>query len=159
MITTTAVNFFNRLSRIGYKIAYKIILLIWFFTRPTVKGVYVAVWYDQKILVIKNSYKKRYTLPCGRLKKNEDPLDAAVRELYEEVNIKLDASQLLFVGKYIGRYTYATDEGHFFEIKMAQRPAVQADDREVIWARFLSVEDTMQLKLNPAVRSYLNDRY
>jgi ADP-ribose pyrophosphatase YjhB (NUDIX family) len=119
----------------------------------------VAIWHDQKILVIKNSYKKRYTLPCGRLKSNENALDAAVRELYEEVNIKLDASQLLFVGKYIGKYKYVADEGHFFEIVMAQMPEVQVDDREVIWARFLSVEDTMKLKLNPAVRSYLNDRY
>lgn len=147
---------YNHLSQLAYKLAYRMILCIWFFTRPTVTGVYVAVWHDRQILIIKNSYKKRYTLPCGRLKKGEEKLVAALRELHEEVNIKVDASELSFAGEFVGRYKYVTDIGNFFEIRMTDLPEVQVDNREVIWARFMSVEDTLKLHLNPAVRAYLD---
>lgn len=150
---------YNKLSRVAFKLAYRAILCVWFFTRPTVTGVYVAIWYSNKILIIKNSYRKHYTIPCGRLNRGETPEQAAVRELYEEVNIRVNGSQLAFAGKYTGKYKYVTDVGAFFEVKMRELPAVKVDDREVIWARFMSVDDSLELYLNPAVRSYLNDRH
>ena len=148
-------KFFNQLSKIGYKLAYRVILCIWFFTRPTVSGVYVAVWHNSQILIIKNSYRKQYTLPCGRLNKGEEKVAAAIRELQEEVNIQVDGSQLLFAGEYVGKYKYVTDIGNFYEVKMSDLPPVQVDDREVVWAKFMSIDDALKLYLNPAVRSYL----
>ena len=149
-------NFYDQLAQLAYKLAYRVIVCIWFFTRPTVSGVYVAVWHHDRILIIKNSYKKKFTLPCGRLKKREEKRAAAVRELHEEVNIQVDGSQLSYAGSYIGRYKYVTDIGDFFEIRMSERPTVRVDNREVIWARFMSIKESLQLPLNPAVRSYLS---
>lgn len=149
---------FNRIAQFFYKLAYRCILTLWFFTRPTVYGVYVAIWHRDNLLVIKNSYKKRITIPCGRIKRGEDKVEAAVRELYEEVDIKLEKEQLTFVGEYKGQFKHATDIGTFFEITMTEMPPVQADNREVIWARFLSLQEVYNLDLNPTVKTWLNQR-
>jgi ADP-ribose pyrophosphatase YjhB (NUDIX family) len=149
---------FNKIAQIFYKLAYRAILLSWFFTRPTVYGVYVAIWYRDRLLVIKNSYKKRFTLPCGRVKRGENKAAAAVRELYEEVCIKLEKDQLTFVGDYAGKFKYATDIGTFFEITMTQLPQVQADNREVVWAQFVPLDQVYNLNLSPTVKTWLKHR-
>ena len=148
----------NRIAQVFYRLAYKTLLLLWFFTRPTVYGVYIAVWYREKLLIVKNSYKKSFTIPCGRIKRGEDLAEAAVRELYEEVSIKIRKSQLTFVGEYTAEHKYATDIGNFFEIEMAELPRVQADNREVIWAQFKHLDQISKLNLNPTVKAWLDNR-
>ena len=148
----------NIIAQYFYIIAYRAVLIWWFFSRPTVYGVYVAVWHGEKLLVIKNSYKKRLTIPCGRIKRGENKAATAVRELEEEVGIKLETDQLTFAGEYTGRFKYATDIGAFFEIAMAELPRVQVDNREVVWARFMPLDQVFNLNLNPTVKSWLNHR-
>ncbi len=113
---------------------------------------------QEKLLVIKNSYKKRFTIPCGRIKRGENKADAAVRELYEEVGIKLEKDQLTFVGEYAGKFKYATDIGTLFEITMAKLPQVQVDNREVVWAHFMPLDQVLKLNLNPTVKTWLKHR-
>ena len=151
-------EFFNKIAQAFYKLAYRTILLLWFFTRPTVYGVYIAVWHIEKLLIIKNSYKKRFTLPCGRIKRGENKAEAAVRELYEEVGIKLEKDQLNFAGEYAGKFKYATDIGTFFEITMAELPQFQVDNREVVWAQFMPLDQISNLNLNPTVKTWLKHR-
>jgi ADP-ribose pyrophosphatase YjhB (NUDIX family) len=151
-------EFYNKIAQAFYKLAYQAILLLWFFTRPTVYGVYVAVWHRDKLLVIKNSYKKRFTIPCGRVKRGENKAAAAVRELDEEVSIKLDKDQLTFVGEYAGKFKYATDIGTFFEITMAELPQIQVDNREVVWAQFMPLDQVSNLNLSPTVKTWLKHR-
>jgi ADP-ribose pyrophosphatase YjhB (NUDIX family) len=148
----------NRKAQVFYKLAYKTLLTLWFFTRPTVYGVYIAVWYREKLLIVKNSYKKSFTIPCGRIRRGEDLAVAAVRELSEEVGIKIRKSQLTFAGEYTAEHKYATDIGNFFEIEMAKLPTVQADDREVVWAQFKPLDQISKLNLNPTVKAWLDNR-
>ncbi|MBW2428566.1 MAG: NUDIX hydrolase [Deltaproteobacteria bacterium] len=148
----------NWIAQVFYRLAYKTLLSLWYFTRPTVYGVYIAVWYREKLLIVKNSYKKSFTIPCGRIKRGEDLAVAAVRELSEEVGIKIRKSQLTFVGEYTAEHKYATDIGNFFEIEMAKLPTVQADNREVIWAQFKPLDQISKLNLNPTVKAWLDNR-
>jgi 8-oxo-dGTP pyrophosphatase MutT (NUDIX family) len=149
---------YNKLAQLFYQLAYKAILSVWFFTRPTVYGVYVAVWHQEKLLIIKNSYKKRFTIPCGRIKRGEDIAEAAVRELREEVGITLVKNQIKFVGEHSAKHDYATDVGSFFEFETAELPKVQVDNREVTWAEFLSLDQISGLNLSPTVKTWLENR-
>ena len=151
-------HIYNKIAQFFYRLAYRALLSLWFFTRPTVYGVYIAVWNRENLLIIKNSYKKRFTIPCGRIKRGEDLAEAAVRELDEEVSIKLEKDQLTFVGEYTGQFKYATDIGTFFEIEMKELPAVQADNREVVWAQFMPLDQVVKLNLNPTVSAWLANR-
>jgi ADP-ribose pyrophosphatase YjhB (NUDIX family) len=114
-----------------------------------------AGWYDKKIIIIKNSYKKQFTIPCGRIKRGENFTDAAVRELNEEVSLEVDKSELKFIGQYTFKYTYVSEIGNFFESEILNLPNIRVDNREVIWARFTPPDEALFLKLNPLVRSYM----
>jgi 8-oxo-dGTP pyrophosphatase MutT (NUDIX family) len=149
---------FNTFARIFYKLAYKLILFVWFFYRPTVKGVYIAVWYDEKILIIKNSYKKQFSIPCGRIKRGENLTEAAARELSEEVGLKVDESELKFMGQYKYNYKYVSEIGNFFELKISNLPNISVDNREVVWARFTAPDKALLLELNPLLRSYIKTK-
>lgn len=151
-------NLYNKLAQVFYNLAYRTILFFWFFARPTVYGVYVAVWHKEKLLIIKNSYKKRLTIPCGRIKRGEDSAEAAIRELREEVGLKLVKSQLRFVGEYSVKHNYATDVGSFFEFKTAELPKIRVDNREVVWAQFMSLEEVSGLNLSSTVLAWLSSR-
>jgi 8-oxo-dGTP pyrophosphatase MutT (NUDIX family) len=83
---------------------------------------------------------------------------AAVRELNEEVGIRLEKDQLTFVGEYAGEFKSATDIGTFFEIAMAELPQVQADNREVVWAQFVPLDQVYNLNLSPTVKTWLKHR-
>jgi len=133
-------------------------LSLWFFTRPTVYGVYIAVWHQEELLIIKNSYKRRFTIPCGRIKRGEDSAEAAVRELKEEVGIEVEKSRLKPIGEYTAKHNYARDVGKFFEIEMTELPAVCVDNREVVLAQFMSLDRVLKLKLNPTLAAWLNSR-
>ena len=151
-------SFLNTTVRVFYKLAYKLILFAWFFYRPTVRGVYIAVWYDKKILIIKNSYKKQFTIPCGRIKRGENLTEAAVRELSEEVGIKVYESDLKFIGQYKFNYKYVSEIGNFFELETSNLPNISVDNREVVWAQFTAPDQALLLELNPLVRSYIDLR-
>ena len=151
-------HLYDKLARIFYNLAYRALLCIWFVTRPTVHGVYVAVWHEKMLLIIKNSYRKRYTLPCGRIKQGEELAEAAVRELAEEVGLVLEKDRLTFVGEYVGKFKHATDIGHFFEVEMTELPEIKVDNREVVRAEFMSLEEVARLNLSPTVNTWLNNR-
>lgn len=148
----------DSLIQIFYKLLYKVVLCLWFFTRPTINGVFIGVWHKGKVLVIKNSYRKWYIVPCGGIRRKETLEIAAVRELFEEVGIKVEIGQIRFVGTYADRYKYALDTGHFYEFESSTMPEIRIDNREVVWAGFMRPEDAEALELNPLVRMYLQSR-
>ncbi|MFK5894194.1 MAG: hypothetical protein QM504_13310, partial [Pseudomonadota bacterium] len=65
------ITFLDKCYQHFFYIAYRLKLIVNFIYRPTVSGVYIAVWFQGKILIIKNSYKNYYTLPCGGVKNKE----------------------------------------------------------------------------------------
>ncbi len=140
-----------------YIIGYKLGLCFWRVYKPLSTGVYIAVWCKNNILLIKNSYKKDYTLPSGGIKKGESLNTAAARELFEEVNITVNPDELKFVGAYLNRYEYKRDTINLFEIRLKCEPAIQVDNREVIWAAFIDSADVMRFQLFPTVRTYLKN--
>lgn len=63
-----------------------IVRLYWRIFKPKTFGVKVIVENNDKFLLIRNSYgRKRWTFPGGKIENNEEPKDAAFREVKEEV--------------------------------------------------------------------------
>ena len=51
---------------------------------------------DGKVLLVRDKGHKNFSLPGGGVKKNEPPLAAAVRELYEELRMSARKAERLF---------------------------------------------------------------
>jgi len=51
----------------------------------------------EQVLVVKANYKPYWTFPGGIIDPNETPKEAAVREAYEEVGLKIPINELSFI--------------------------------------------------------------
>ena len=148
----------DALWRLAYRIAFRLQLVYWRLAHPRLEGSYVAVWHAGRLLVVRNSYRRKLTLPAGGLERGERPIDAALRELREEVGIASDANALRYVGEIVDRSRYADDHTHFFELHCAEEPRPVVDAREVVWAGFLRADEALAAGVVPVVRMYLERR-
>jgi 8-oxo-dGTP pyrophosphatase MutT (NUDIX family) len=148
----------DRLWRLGLWVAYRVMSVGWYVFRPQRRGVFIAVWHNRELLVIRNSYRQWYALPAGGVRRGETPAQAAVRELREEVGIAAAPEALHFAGDISTTFEFKRDRCSFFEVEFDARPDFCVDGREVIWADFLTLSAALEMRLAPPVREYLNDR-
>ena len=146
----------DRLWRVGLRCAYRLQLAVWSVLRPHIRGAHVAVWHGGRILVIRNSYRRRLSLPAGMLKRHERPAEAAARELAEEVGIVVPGDALRYAGQIIDASGPAVEHAHIFELRCREEPALRVDGREVIWAGFLPPEQALERGLVSVVCRYLS---
>ena len=146
----------DALCRVAMRLAYRAQLAWWFVRRPTIEGAYVAVWHAGRVLVIQNSYRRRLSLPAGRLERGETPDACAARELAEEAGIDVPASRLVYHGEIVNVDDYAEDHAHVFELRCEREPRVAVDGREVVWAAFLAPDDAIERGVVGVVRRYLD---
>lgn len=145
----------DRLWRVGLRVAYRILLVYWFLVRPRHTGAGVAVWHGDRLLMIRNSYRDSLCLPAGGLRRSERPIDAAVRELREEVGIEVGPEALHYAGELVDRSAYVEDHLHVFELHCDEVPTPRVDGREVIWAGFMTPAEALELGAVRVTRLYL----
>lgn len=109
---------------------------------------YIAVWWDNRVLLVENSYKKALTFPCGGVYSNETPLEAAIRELEEEVGIIAAASQFQQLSDFVLYHDNIHDHVYPFELQFETEPEVRVDNREVTMARFEDPEEALDIGLS-----------
>jgi ADP-ribose pyrophosphatase YjhB (NUDIX family) len=56
----------------------------------TVGAICLIERHDGQVLLIKHSYRERWGVPGGLLRRGEDPADSAVREVAEEVGLQVE---------------------------------------------------------------------
>jgi len=62
--------------------------LLWFVTRPRTIGVHgIPLTAEGKVVLVRLSYARGWRLPGGGRKQSEDPHDAMLRELREEIGL------------------------------------------------------------------------
>lgn len=141
------------------RVGYQLLRLWWFFRRPVSRGAFVAVWCDNSLLLIENSYRPEQTIPSGGIGRRESPRQAARRELLEEVGITAAPEDLVFAGKVVVNDRHnKKDHAYVFELHLDREPPLTPDRREVIQAEFCRAEDLSRRPLSPQVRAYLAER-
>ena len=96
----------------------------------------VAVWHGDTLLMVRHSYRHGDALPGGMVGAGETPVEAAVRELHEEVGISARPDQLIFVRSWRQWRTHAW----LFEYRPSVAPRITPDQREVVAARFVGAD-------------------
>ena len=87
----------KKLGKIAYRIISPIMLYLPIFRRPRTRV--AVVLNEREILLVKNWLgHQRWTLPGGGIKRGEKPVEAAVRELWEETGLRLNPAELVFLG-------------------------------------------------------------
>ena len=126
--------------RIAYRIGFLLALIWWRVRRPAHEGALVAVWLQGRVLVVRQSDRRTRSFPGGGIRPGEDPRAAAVRELGEEVGLKVDPAALVAAWEQVSEWDFRQDHVRIFELVLAGPPTVRLDGREVVAAGFLPPE-------------------
>ncbi|MGD8316869.1 MAG: NUDIX hydrolase [Myxococcales bacterium] len=148
----------NALIRVLYRLAHWGLRLVWLIRRPETTGALVAVWFGGRVLLVKNSYRSRLTLPGGYVKAREDRRNTAARELREEVGIQVQPRRLVHAYHGTHLFEHRKDTLDIFELEMDEEPHVKVDDREVVAAEFHTPEEALRMKIVPHLEEYLSKR-
>ena len=144
--------------RTAYKVAHRMLRAYWSVRNPHTRGALVAVWHDDELLMVKNSYRREYTLPGGYIRSGERATEAARRELREEVGIDVPLHQIEQAYNGVKPYENRQDEVTIVEVTVKDRPSIEVDNREVVWAGFKPPSEILTLPIIPHLREWLEDR-
>ena len=95
----------------------------------------VAVWHDGKLLKVRHSYRRGWSLPGGAVRRGEDPRLTACREVGEEVGLNLQPDDLILI---INNRFGSHQHHHVYEYWLAESPQIKIDNWEIVEARFLN---------------------
>ena len=78
----------DRSLRLPFRLAHQMLKLGWFVRRPRTFGAHaLAFTPDRKVILVKLRYAPGWRLPGGGRSEQEDPRDAVLRELREEIGM------------------------------------------------------------------------
>jgi 8-oxo-dGTP diphosphatase len=122
------------LRRVGYRIAHRLLRLWWFAARPQLEGVKCVLTDDGQVLLVLHTYGRReWDVPGGTMRRGEPPLEAARREMEEELGVRLD--MLRSVGELRARPYRARDTIHLFHAELSS-PELTIDRGELAQAEW-----------------------
>ena len=76
--------------RVAINFAYVGLRVYWFLLRPKVVGVKCVVVHGDRVLLVRHTYGRRsWDLPGGTVRRREVPIDAARREMHEELGRRI----------------------------------------------------------------------
>ena len=133
------------LSRLYY-LALRV--LAWCGIRPFSAA--VAIWDEDRILLVRNVYDACFCLPGGLMWKREDPALAACREVREEVGLILPPERL--------RLAVQRDNQWLFEVDLGPWGPPRRNSWEIAWVGFVEVREALEWRLTQNVREYLEAR-
>ncbi len=146
------------LHRLILRIVHNIRLIWWRLRKPRLTGCRVVVVDERgRVLLIRHSYgNRRWMLPGGGMKRGEDPLICATREVAEETGICLTAPRLVCISD--ERAHGAPNTVHI--VRGVGEGVACPDGREVVEAVYFAwdnLPDGMLIGLGEHIQSWLSD--
>lgn len=119
-----------------------------------------------ELFILKPSYKDYWSIPGGAINKNESPYEAAIRELYEETNLKIKKLRLICV-EYKKENNYKGEALHFIfyggKLTKQQITKIKLAETEISYFKFIDTKkapkvlsDTLGKKLKYCLKAIKN---
>lgn len=116
-----------------------------------------------ELLIVKSDYKDHWSLPGGIVDSGESPLEAAVREVEEEVGIKIDAENLqLAMVASCHSDEFLTNQFVFFaQLENNVLSEIKLQESEIVSSKFISKSevDPDNGSLLWAIRAWAADKF
>ncbi len=128
------------IRRLIYRVGYRVLQLVWFVWRPTKTGVKCLVTADDQVLLVRHTYgRRRWDVPGGSVKRGEPPLEAARREMHEELG--LGGAEWVKIGEIRGQMDHRRDTIHCFWAEVGAGARLTLDRGEIDAAAWFVTTD------------------
>ena len=138
-----------------YRVAFTAARAHWWLRRPTHQGALVGLHVGPDLLLVRQSYRREFSLPGGGVKRGEQPLDAVRRELDEELGLSVPAADFEPILTQTDLWDHRQDTVSFFTLRLPTRPALRIDNREIVSTLFTPPADAARLRLTGPAARYL----
>jgi 8-oxo-dGTP diphosphatase len=130
--------------RLGYRLAYRILQVVWLITRPSQTGVKCLLSHGDQILLVRHTYGDRgWDLPGGMVKRGEHPETTARREMEEELGVQ--PQRWTDLGLMIGSLDHRRDTIHLYGAEL-DAPALTIDPGELHVAQWFAPGQLPQMR-------------
>ncbi|MCP9929753.1 NUDIX hydrolase [Cyanobium sp. AMD-g] len=123
--------------------------------KPHNHGALVAIWHQGRLLLVQASYRHGLGLPGGGLERGETAQQAAVRELGEELGLRVTPDALLDPWQITEISARGKNSVTIFTLRAAREPAIRLDGLELVASQWLTREEALTRPLVSHVREYL----
>ena len=107
-------------GRVAMRFAYAGLRTYWFLFRPQITGVKCIVTDGEDVLLVRHTYGHRdWDLPGGTVKRRELPIDAARREMQEELGRRIE--EWVDLGELFVNTNHHLDNLHLFHGRVPDR--------------------------------------
>lgn len=132
----------SRMNRLAYRLAWP---LLWLVLRGSERAK-VFVFHNGKALVVNGWLSDgTWDLPGGGKRSGESGVQAAIRELEEEVGIQLSESDLVFVGTHAFRLNNIPSTVRYLYVELPLQPTIHKRWFEIRAFDWLSFQQLEQL--------------
>ena len=119
-----------------------------------------AVWLGGRVPAVSRSHRTHSSLPCGGIRRGEEPREAARRELREELGLEVAPDDLALAREMTVDWDFRRERVRVFELRLHAEPALRIDNREIVAARFVEPRALLaEAVLPPFIRAYLGERH
>lgn len=142
-----------------FRLGYFALQCWWIVRRPHTAGVKVVLRHGDDVLLVRHTYGRRaeWDLPGGFINDGEDPQDAVLRELSEEVG--LTAQRPVALGAILLRSSGRRDTVHCFAADAdGDGPGMTVDEGEIAQARWFA-HDALPSETTPYTRRMVARAY
>jgi 8-oxo-dGTP pyrophosphatase MutT (NUDIX family) len=157
MKVQSSMTFLDRCYQTALSFVFLNLRIWWFIRRPNHHGVLVMIWFQDQVLLVRNSYQPCWSAPGGAIEASESSIEAAIRECKEEIELDINQTELVFIRDIEYNFRFRADKVSLFEWHPKARPSIKIDNREIIEARWFSPSSTQTLNLIPHLSSYIKD--
>jgi len=106
----------------------------------------VVIWSSNgNVLLVKPDYKPTWQFPGGGVEAGESPIEAALREIYEETGLRVDGAHLKVIDM-----VFKPADDHLFlifemQVKLDEATPLQPIDPEVETYQFVASDEVAEL--------------
>ena len=144
--------------QIVFRLGFPVARTCWRLLRVRHEGALVAIYVGQSLLLLRSSYRSAWNFPGGSVRQGETPEVSARRELAEEIGLVPNAL-LHLVGEASGVWDGRRDRVFFFVLRLDELPTLRLDNREIIGARLVSIDDLEKMPLTGPVQAYVRGQF
>src|SRR3569623_1514658 len=121
----------DQANQVAFKVAHRMQRANWTLRRPPKGGPQVAIWIGGESLLVKNTYRKQFSLPGGYPRAGETPAQTGTRELAEECRVVVSPEKVHEVYRGERLFEGRRDDVTIIVVSLPSRPTIRIDHREV----------------------------
>ena len=144
----------------AYRIVRTPVKWYWKLFNIQTRGVRVMLVHQEKIVLVRHWYNSLWVMPGGGIHKHETPEQAAIREIQEELGIKIDQLEYL-LGVYSNNKEGKNDIVYCYVVELSEqiifpKRRFNIEIADIVWSEFSNLPIGTSFATKTRIKEYVS---